>query len=74
MDQTAPEDKILLWQIREHGEDPNMDRHISLRAGCHNEKAVQARAKSLYNFTELEHHPFREKAYFASLNSAGLHK
>src|SRR5580693_6345885 len=42
VDQTASPDQEVLWDVRECGEDPDMDRRIGLRTGCHRPQAAEA--------------------------------
>ena len=48
MDTAAPPDQAVLWDLRECGEDADMDRRLGLRAGCHRPEAAEARGVALH--------------------------
>ena len=48
MDQAAPADQAVLWDLRERGEDANMDRRVGLRAGGHHQEAARAGRLTLH--------------------------
>ena len=54
MDQTALEDQILFWHLRECREESDLDRHFSLCSGGYHQKATRYRDGSLHNFTDFE--------------------
>jgi hypothetical protein len=54
MDKTALKDKEVLWDIRQCGENANMDCSISICADCYNKEAVKNPVKSLHNSTDFE--------------------
>ena len=43
--------KAFLLNIRECGQNTNMDCYLRLRAGCNYQKAIESRAKPQHNFT-----------------------
>ena len=48
MDQAASPDQAVLWDLRERGEDPDLDRRIGLRAGRHRPEADEAGRLTLH--------------------------
>jgi hypothetical protein len=74
MDQTTPENKGVLWDIHECGENSNLDRYLSLRARRYRQKKTQSGSNSLHNFTDFECYAFRENAHFASVSAVRLHR
>jgi Transposase DDE domain len=48
MDQAAPADQAVLWDLRECGEDADMDRRVGLRAGGHRQEAARAGCHTLH--------------------------
>src|SRR3990167_5745560 len=62
MDQTTFAYQKILWNFRKRGEGSNLDRCFHLCACGHRKEKTEAGTESLHNFTNFEHHPFREKA------------
>jgi len=62
MDQATPADQGVLWDLRECGQDPDMDRHLDVCPCCHHQETASSGLESLHNSTDPEHHRFREKA------------
>ena len=62
--------KAFYGTIRECGEDPDLDCHLRLRAGCHRQKATETGTKPLHNSTDFERHSFRENAHFTGIFTA----
>ena len=60
MDQAAPTDQGLLRHLRERREDPNLDRHRRVRAGCHHQEAAPARGQSLLDPPDSQRLALRE--------------
>ena len=58
MDQTTPENQILLWNFRECGEEPDLDRHLGLRARGDHQKTTQPQTRPLPNITDFESDSF----------------
>jgi len=74
MDQTTPADQSLLWDLRECGEDTNLDRNLGVCARGHRQEAPQTQKKPLHNSTGFEPHPFRENPHFTGSFANRLHK
>src|SRR5271157_2189306 len=66
MDQTASANQGVLWNIRECGQNTNMDCYLRLRAGCNYQKTIESRTKPLHNFTNCQRDAFRENIAFTS--------
>jgi len=64
MDQAASTDQIIFRDIRECGEEPDLDCSISLRADCHPEKGAQAGDRALHHFTDFEPCSFLKKHHW----------
>ena len=58
VDQAAPAHQVVLWHIRERGQDANLDRRLDLRARRYHQKTTQHQAQSLFNPTDFEPDPF----------------
>jgi hypothetical protein len=52
MNQAASPDKSVLWDIRERGEDSNLDCHQRLCLGCHLKKQLNVKV-SLYTTLQI---------------------
>src|SRR3989338_4718595 len=52
MDQAAPADQGILWCHRECGQDPNLDRHLRLRAGSYHQERLGLH-RSLYTILQI---------------------
>ncbi len=55
----------LLRHVRKCRENSDLDRDLHLCARGDHQKTTQARAESLFDSTDLEHHSYRENAAFA---------
>ena len=64
MDQAAPQNQEVLWQLAQQCEDPSLDRSLSLCAGRDHQEAARNPARYLHNFTGAEPLTFRENAHF----------
>ncbi len=62
MDQTAPENQIFFRYHGKCSEEPDLDRHLYLRACSHYQKKTPTEDRALHNFTDFEPYPFRENA------------
>lgn len=60
MDQTTPANQILLWHVRECGEESDLDRHLSLRTRGDHQKIPQPQTRPLHHITDFESDAFRE--------------
>ena len=60
MDQTASEDKVILWYFRKRGENSNLDCCIRVCPGGNNEKETQPATQPLHNSTDFKFNAFRE--------------
>jgi len=59
LDKAAPEDKGILWYLRERGEVADLDRRVRLRARRHREEAAHL-SRSLYEMhTDSQPQPVR---------------
>ena len=77
MDQTTPENQILLWHVRECGEESDLDRYLGLCACGHHQKTTQPQNRPLHNITDFESDAFRENTigsitYGHSLQKCGF--
>lgn len=72
MDQTTPPHQKVLRLFRKCTQDPDLDRHLGLRAGGNCQKAVEARLQPLQNSTNLKRHPFRENPDYRGSLAIGL--
>ena len=52
MDQTASTDQCLLWHFAKCGQNPGLDRHLSLRVGCHRQKRLNLQ-RSLHSILQI---------------------
>src|SRR3972149_2710578 len=66
MDQAAPADQGILWCHRECGQDPNLDRHLRLRAGSYHQEASGASSQPLHNSTDFKCDFVQENAHYPS--------
>lgn len=66
MDQAALANQSILWHYRERGQNPNLDRHLRLRAGSYYQETSVAPSQSLHNSTDIECDIVRENAHFTS--------
>ena len=60
VDQAAPENQIIFRNIRERGEESDMDCRLNLCAGGHHQKAAQSQNRTLRNITDFGPNTFRE--------------
>jgi len=58
MDQTTPENQVLLWYFRERREESDLDRYLGLRAHSHHKKAAQTQKRPLHNITDFKPESF----------------
>jgi hypothetical protein len=58
VDQAAPANQVFLWYQRERCEDPNLDRRVGLRAGCHRSQAPHVADQPLPDSTDFERYAF----------------
>ena len=65
MDQTISSHQGLLWNTRERGQDPNLDRYQRLPACHHPQEETKNRPQSRRNLANAQHHPFA-KVYYES--------
>lgn len=52
--------QAILRHLGERRENPNLDRRVGLRAGCHRQDAAQPGCLALHFVTDFVGHPFRE--------------
>ena len=71
VDQAAPADQSVFWNLGKRCEVPNLDRDLNLLAGCHFEKDNASGPESLHNFTGFEPLSFRERPYPATTCEVG---
>ena len=58
MDQTAPSNQIVLWNLRKRCQDSDLDSSIGLCSGGDRQKTAENRPESLHNFTDFEFNSF----------------
>jgi hypothetical protein len=61
-------ESVVLWDQRERGEEPNLDRGLGLCAGRHRPQAARAGGEPLSNSTDFERDAFRENAHFTRIS------
>jgi hypothetical protein len=74
MDKTTPADQGVLRNIRECGQDADMDCDISICARSDNQKAAELAPQPLHNSTDFKRDSFRENADFTGVPGRSLQK
>ena len=67
MDQAAPADQSVLWDICQRRKDAGLDSGLRLFTCSDPQKKAQSRPESLHNSTVFKCVDFRENTYFRSV-------
>ena len=67
VDQTTPAHQVVLRNVGERRQDPNLDSRLRLRARGHRQEAAWSRPQPLHNPTDSERRPIRDDAHFTGI-------
>jgi hypothetical protein len=72
VDQAAPAHQVVLRDLRECREKPDMDRRVRLCARSYHQETAENRCQPLHNPTGLESHRFRTNPFKSDSYCSGL--